>query len=402
MDKLKFIFHQIVSGMNVLHRYGFIHRDLKPENILINKDNHIQLADFGLSRSLELPFFVSKETGLKWISEVGEKFSSWDNNHNNNVDHSSSLSDIKSFFKSNLISIVSDKSNISKTRKNADNALLFSGNRLYRRLSKHITTRWYRSPEVLLFEPSYSYGVDVWSLGCLFAELLMLHHESRISPEHRHALFNGTSSFITTDFPKDKEQKNELDMNQLITILLIMCRFTDEKDVSWIKNRDILNTIVQNYRKDKSKRYYNPESQHFFNKSLDEIFEHINNADKNAFDLLRQMLQLDPDRRIKSEDILKHPFFSDSFDFVSVVDLNENKYAEYCESLSEYFKMEWELEAQQEIHPKYVDINQIDTNQSNYVELRNLQLEFVDPVSRDYFESTNIKRLRKLIWDELG
>eukprot|EP00798_Chlamydomonas_sp_ICE-L_P027219 gene27220-2467_t len=35
----------------------------------------------------------------------------------------------------------------------------------------YITTRWYRAPEVLLGGP-YSPNVDVWSLGCIFAELV--------------------------------------------------------------------------------------------------------------------------------------------------------------------------------------------------------------------------------------
>jgi len=42
---------------------------------------------------------------------------------------------------------------------------------LERRLTKHIITRWYRPPEVILLE-KYDYKIDVWSLGCIFAEML--------------------------------------------------------------------------------------------------------------------------------------------------------------------------------------------------------------------------------------
>jgi len=34
-----------------------------------------------------------------------------------------------------------------------------------------IETLWYRSPELLLGSTHYGLGVDIWSLGCIFAEL---------------------------------------------------------------------------------------------------------------------------------------------------------------------------------------------------------------------------------------
>lgn len=33
-------------------------------------------------------------------------------------------------------------------------------------------TRWYRAPEVLLEDSAYSFGVDVWAVGCVLAEIL--------------------------------------------------------------------------------------------------------------------------------------------------------------------------------------------------------------------------------------
>lgn len=39
-------------------------------------------------------------------------------------------------------------------------------------LTTLVVTLWYRSPELLLSTPTYTTAVDMWSLGCIFAELL--------------------------------------------------------------------------------------------------------------------------------------------------------------------------------------------------------------------------------------
>ena len=33
-------------------------------------------------------------------------------------------------------------------------------------------TRWYRGPEILLSTADYTKAIDLWSIGCIFAELL--------------------------------------------------------------------------------------------------------------------------------------------------------------------------------------------------------------------------------------
>lgn len=41
-----------------------------------------------------------------------------------------------------------------------------------RNYTHEIVTLWYRAPEVLLGSPRYSCPVDVWSIGCIFGELI--------------------------------------------------------------------------------------------------------------------------------------------------------------------------------------------------------------------------------------
>ena len=39
-------------------------------------------------------------------------------------------------------------------------------------LTEYVVTRWYRAPEVILNAQKYTHALDVWSIGCIFAELL--------------------------------------------------------------------------------------------------------------------------------------------------------------------------------------------------------------------------------------
>jgi len=45
-----------------------------------------------------------------------------------------------------------------------------------RRVSSHVATRPYRPPEIALMEREYHCSVDVWSLGCVLANLCSVHH----------------------------------------------------------------------------------------------------------------------------------------------------------------------------------------------------------------------------------
>ncbi|MFZ2959560.1 MAG: FHA domain-containing serine/threonine-protein kinase [Candidatus Ozemobacteraceae bacterium] len=60
---------QILEGMDVAHKKGYIHRDLKPANILLKKNENgkfqVKITDFGLAKSYEM-------AGQSGISNAGE------------------------------------------------------------------------------------------------------------------------------------------------------------------------------------------------------------------------------------------------------------------------------------------------------------------------------------------
>merc|ERR1711904_195847 len=39
-------------------------------------------------------------------------------------------------------------------------------------MTEYVVTRWYRAPEIMLSCQEYTKAIDIWSVGCIFAELL--------------------------------------------------------------------------------------------------------------------------------------------------------------------------------------------------------------------------------------
>lgn len=39
-------------------------------------------------------------------------------------------------------------------------------------LTEYVVTRYYRAPEIMLSKQDYTHAVDIWSVGCTFAEIL--------------------------------------------------------------------------------------------------------------------------------------------------------------------------------------------------------------------------------------
>ena len=61
-----------------------------------------------------------------------------------------------------------------------------------------LVVRWYRSPELILLQ-DYDSAVDMWSAGCIFAELLSMQQENVQNFRERQPLFPGTSQRLTHD-----------------------------------------------------------------------------------------------------------------------------------------------------------------------------------------------------------
>lgn len=52
-DQTRFYIAELVLAVEQIHKMNYIHRDIKPDNILIDKNGHLKISDFGLSKYLQ-------------------------------------------------------------------------------------------------------------------------------------------------------------------------------------------------------------------------------------------------------------------------------------------------------------------------------------------------------------
>jgi mitogen-activated protein kinase 1/3 len=129
----------------------------------------------------------------------------------------------------------------------------------------YVVTRWYRAPEVILKAAQYTKAIDIWSIGCIFAELL-----------GRTPLFPG---------------QDYLDQLQRIIAVTGTPR---PADMAYITN-----TKALDYIKNLPKRSKLP---------LKTLYPE---AEESALDLLEKMLEFNPEKRITAEECLAHSYFEE-------------------------------------------------------------------------------------------
>ncbi|WVZ75022.1 hypothetical protein U9M48_023126 [Paspalum notatum var. saurae] len=132
-----------------------------------------------------------------------------------------------------------------------------------------VVTMWYRAPELLLGAKEYSTAIDMWSLGCIMAELLL-----------KEPLFRG---------------KSEID--QLHKIVTILGTPNEERWHGYSK--------LPGAKGKFAKQSYNRLRDKFPAVS----FTGGLTLSEAGFDLLNRLLTYDPDKRISADDALKHEWF---------------------------------------------------------------------------------------------
>ena len=121
-EHVKIFMLQLLRGTEALHEHRIFHRDLKPANLLVNEACELRITDFGLSR--QAPPSVGVHAG-------------------------------------------DDERECEAYVDPQERGGASAG-----AMTEYVVTRWYRPPELMLNPGIYDGAVDVWSIGCIMAEML--------------------------------------------------------------------------------------------------------------------------------------------------------------------------------------------------------------------------------------
>ena len=305
MDDVRMYTYHILCGLKYIHSCAVLHRDLKPGNILLDKNYQIKICDFGLARCVnradddeiveQVP--QQKQIDNSKMDKHNEFLSKYTGGGNDKQEKKEDKEDKKDgTTKSKDSNGNTTKS--SKSRGPPPKLKFLKNQKKEQILSVHVVSRWYRAPELILIETNYTSSIDVWSVGCIFGELMMMIKENAKTFMDRMPLFPGKSCFPLSPPGSKKVKVNEFgfpnEKADQLNIIFDVIGSPDEESMGFVSDPNAVLYLKSLSQKKKDKINFKAK----FPGSSDE-----------SLDLLQKMLIFDPKKRITVKESLEHPFF---------------------------------------------------------------------------------------------
>jgi len=257
--QVKIVMHQLLYALKYMHTANFVHRDLKPQNIMLKKSKdkdsnylNLKLIDLGLARCITF----NRSRPAIWAEDQ--------------------------------VSKPGEKKQIQQ--------LAFRA-----KVTTHVVTRYYRAPEISLLQMKREGlpAVDVWSVGCIFGELLQMVPGNR-RPEKRQILLKGAYDLKLS--PQRYYYKGPRIPPTQLEVVFKFLGSPDKSFIQKIEDPELQKMVMGMIKDGKAQQQI----------TLQEQFPHTAKASPLALDLFQKLLRYDAKKRLTVQEALDHPWFEDS------------------------------------------------------------------------------------------
>lgn len=356
---IEYIMYQILLGLKFVHTAGIVHRDLKPENIIINEECTIRVIDFGLARGVK-ENIEQKQADISDTISDASKMALGDAFVEAEIlieDAAAAADDAEAEEGGGDEKAAEKKAEAAEEESEEKKAEMQKRLAKTAALTKHVVTRWYRSPEVILLqqERQHLYGVDVWSVGCIFAELLNMHKDNARGPKERKPLFPGRTCFPFST----KNNADYLQETDQLRVVFDLMGTPSNDEIAKFKDQNV-RTYLRNMNNTQPK----------------DLARKFPATNEHGTKLLADMLKFDVTKRISVEEALQSPYFKnvrddaaeakhpgkESFEFEDI-DIDEQTLRALILEEIMHFNPEWKKQLTKQYREKRQKLQEIQKQQ---------------------------------------